>query len=252
MEKELPTQMKMALAAVSMPPPPARPATAAGELIDVPKLNDRSTASPPAKFVPLRPDSFKRTPSQEREARLRPVRPARTSDVQKGRALLRMLETGKGPSIEINWPTSTSDRARLYLLFTRCFGMETALLDDHNKLYRTNGTPGQAWLPNLDKFSSFMRKPTGELSKEENREIKKIRNHHALTGGSPVRFFPRNVDAVLLATLKHHLDDGYATSQNITASYFLNGSGITVSQIRINGRNTASSINLQPPLKCMF
>ena len=247
---ELPKPEKLTLSAVALPPPPTRHARPARKQADVKKTIPKPKPPPPIDFIPMYAAVAKSPPPQEIMLPPRADKQVHTSDIHNGRVLLRLLETGKGPSIEISWPASETERARLYRLFTHCFGMETALLDGHDKLYRINGTPGQAWRPNLDRFSSFMRKPTGGLSKEEVREIQNIRKHHAVTGGTPVRLFPRNIDAVLLATLKDHLEEEYETNQDITASYFLNGNDVTVSQIRINGRNTTASINLISPLKC--
>lgn len=217
----------VAVTAVILPPPPAagrkvlRP-SAAERVNPKPRLAPPSIAAPEAPPADVTPDD-----------------PATESD---DRTLLRLLEFGKGPSITIAWPAGGNARTRLYQIFTRCLGMRTALLDARGRLYTSDQAPGRNWRPNLDRFSSFMRRPSGVLSDAENREIMAIQKHHSLTEGTPVRLFPRRVDAVLLGGLKRIVGDRYETDANITAAYRLNGSDVMVDNVRVNGDKSKRGI----------
>ena len=200
---------RVVLAAVRLPPPPA------------PKLPPRQ----PKKIVvsPLKPKAVEKAEPAIRKPRpiLKPPPPpplrAPTSKpaavaqtvapdaeaAAEGRTLLRMLEHGSGPAIEIAWPASASVRAQLYRRFSACFGLRVAVLVGEDRLYIAEGTPGVPWRLNMDAYSGFMRQHDGDASSEESRELRRIRDVHRLTArGAPVRIFPRHVDAVLLGGLQ--------------------------------------------------
>lgn len=90
------------------------------------------------------------------------------------------------------------------------------------------------------------------MSEEELRLIRKIRNRHGNITGNPVRLFPRNVDAVLLAGLKQRLDTQYDSNTVIQAAYRLNVNNVTVSRLHINGVEKPGMIPLPSPRRCSF
>ena len=161
-----------------------------------------------------------------------------------GRALLRMLEHGKGPKIEIAWPNSAAERQRLYRRFTRCYGMQAAVLDSANKLFAANSAPGESWDIDRDRYSGFLRSPAGESIGPERRRFSEIAARHRLTSWRPVRVFPRNVDAVLLGGLETILGARYQSSGNIRATYDLDGAKIYLTAITVDARGVAGRVDL--------
>jgi len=255
MEQDVPkpqssTPKIVTLASVILPPPPTQtkiPATRQDLKIEPLHPKALPVAKLPVQITPLKgPSPTKKTVQEP------PVKPMATPSAPEkdGRLLLRLLEVGKGPSIEIAWPSAAADRAHLYRLFTQCYGMKTALLDSINKFYTADSAPGENWQPNLDKFSSFMRQPTGQLSEPERQQIRRIKERHDLSGEASVRFFPRRVDAELLAGLRHHLDDGYKENSVIHAAYQITAGAVTIGKIQINGRNRTGHIRLNLSQKC--
>ncbi len=245
-EKEAPKFPKKKVLAVSLPPPP-REVTALVKTMKPAAINKPPIA---IKITPLRSSPAK-SPVKMIEGEIeKAAKTGGPATEKNGRALLRLLEFGKGPSIEIAWPAAANDRARLFGIFKNCFGMKTALLDARNRLYISDGTAGQPWRPNLDKFSAFMRRPSGRLSSEEDRELKKIRATHAMIAGSPVRLFPRGVDAVLLAGLKRLVEKEYDGDAAITARYLLVEGSVSVTHIRINGHEKIGKVILPPVRRC--
>jgi hypothetical protein len=161
-------------------------------------------ASPPATAREAPPE----TPPQQAEAARPTADTAAVSldkeDVAQGRVLLRMLEHGAGPSIEIAWPDSARQRDKLFERLRSCFGMRLAAMDGGDRLYVAEGARGVPWELNLDRYSGFIRQPAGLLAKAEKRAFADIQSHHARLGGAQlVRLFPRQVDARGLRRQRH-------------------------------------------------
>jgi len=176
-----------------------------------------------------------------------------------GRVLLRILEHGAGPEIEIAWPVSDLQRRALYRLFEACYGMEIALIDAGGRLFSRAGESGQPWQPNMDRYSGFVRQPAGRLTREEQDSIAGIRAFHGglrglrglrgpsgLRAAANVRLFPRRLDALLLGGLKALIGDGYASASAIRAHYRRDGDSVLVEAIRLDGRPILGRIDLSP------
>lgn len=231
---------------VHLPPPPR------------PRAPLRSQPQPkpvPAKAAPApRPQLEKSVAhpnpavrQQKKEARARKVvAKAAPATVIQGRTLLRLMEHGKGPSIEIAWPASIQDRAQLYRMFHTCFGMRTVLMDDRHRLFTERAAPGDAWHPNFDQFSGFVRYATGELPGKERERITAIRRRHGDVSGMPVRLFPRRHDAILLGGLLEFSGTNYQSpTTTVRAVYALSsGDDVLVADIRIDGQPRQGSLNL--------
>ena len=167
-----------------------------------------------------------------------------------GRALLKMLEAGKGPVIEIAWPQEPVDRTRLYRLLTSCYGMQTAILANGGGLYAPDSERGQAWIVNRDAVSGFIRKPAGATTKAELSIVTRIRTRHGIATGDTVRLFPRDVDAVMLGGLGRIVGPGYLNYRTIRARYRLVGDRITVVDIRVDGIGRPGQVALPGISRC--
>lgn len=171
--------------------------------------------------------------------------------VKEGRALLKMLEIGRGPVIEVVWPQKSADRSRLYRLLTSCHGMKTALLTDNRRLFTADTAPGQSWNVNRDAVSGFIRKPSGVLTDTERAVIRRIKVRHGLETGDAVRLFPRGVDAVMLGGLGQIVGPGYLKYKTIRARYALVGDRITVNDVRVDGSARPGRIALPKINRCI-
>ena len=118
-----------------------------------------------------------------------------------GRPLLRLLEHGDGPRIDISWPTDPHERSALFDTFERCYGMVVALVAESGDLYsdRSSAAP---WEINLDYYSGFVRQ-SGRLSTPRERDWSRriVQRHPSAAGKLPVRVFPRQTDALLMGGL---------------------------------------------------
>lgn len=152
-----------------------------------------------------------------------------------GGALLRLLEHGKGPSVEIAWPLSVGGRQRLFGTLTRCYGMRPAVLAKNSRLFNEASAPGQSWEINRDRYSGFIRSPRGEPIAEENRRFAAIARRHDLSDWRPVRVFPRAVDAILLGGLGNLLGARYQSARQIRAVYELRRTGLRLTGFQIDG-----------------
>ncbi len=254
--------------AVKLPPPPvAAPAPKMKPL----KVQKPVLAKAPFKPAPLK--SAKRAIPNVKENRsfLKPA-PAREAFVEavsvpdepeskrptiapdekatiKGRALLRLLEHGSGPSVEIAWPESANSRERLYLHFRDCYGLRVAVLTEKEQLFVDQGNPGTPWQLNLDAFSGFMRQHGGGASRQETAEAGRIRRLHRLRRqGASVRVFPRHVDAVLLGGLQQAVGVDYDSRERIRARYELRGGRVYVENIQADGVGYPDRIDLSSAL----
>ncbi len=168
-----------------------------------------------------------------------------------GRALLRVLEHGKGPQIEIAWPANARKREGLHDRLRACFGMENALMDAQGNLFRSNEARGQRWEINLDRFSGFLRQASGRLPRKEQQISHAIaRRHGHLNDPVMVRIFPRRVDASLLGGLKAIVGSGYMQARSIHARYDMQGSHILVRDIQLDGRKLEGVIELSQYRQC--
>ncbi|MEG3619706.1 hypothetical protein V5T82_14670 [Magnetovibrio sp. PR-2] len=168
------------------------------------------------------------------------------ADVVEGRTLLRTLEHGKGPLIEIAWPSDRSKHGRLFKHMTACLGMRVAVMDNSSHLFVAEGKTGQPWDINLDRYSGFLRQPAGWLTPLERNAETAIRKHHNMKSvASGVRIFPRQVDAALLGGLRKYIGTHYSTAKSIRARYRLNGTVVVVENLSVDGKAVAGRIGLK-------
>lgn len=267
------TMPEASLATVRLPPPPAPVIAAPPAPVSKPDI--RKTP-PPVTVTPLKSTPVARAPSPEPPplsfAALRPtptpdpapvVRkpepkvipapdpapeaareiPVDAGAIAEGRTLLRLLEHGKGPSIEISWPGGEAARERLFRHLRACLGMRVAVMDARNRLFLATGPRNAPTELNLDRFSGFMRTPAGRMSSAERRLADTIRARHDARGNA-VRLFPRRVDAKLLGGLSLAIGGAYRTARTIRAGYQWAGNRLYVGSIRVDGRAVAGLISL--------
>lgn len=267
---ERPQPSPATMTVVALPPPPATPVALlpapAPRPIPVPRkaltpLPPQPQAAPSTVAVrPLRAEKSKPPAPLKTSAETPPApSPARSPAVvanpaetaADGRVLLRLLEHGSGPGIEIRWPREAAERERLYHVLKRCYGMRLALLDSQSRLFVEGGARGDAWRPNLDRFSGFVRQPLGPLTGGERRQAAAIRARHGALGAAvPVRLFPRPVDAALLGGLRNLIGDGYGDRRTIRARYRLTGGAVIIEGVTVNGRSVAGRVDLSRVARC--
>jgi len=253
------------LAAIDLPPPPApvqaepepapqrvkplqptrqpQPARAVTPLKAAPKPAPQIEPTPkPVAVKPLRP-APKPTPAPTTAKSSAPAIDTKTA-TEEGRPLLKLMELGEGPSVEIAWPDGATERRRLYQLFVNCYGMRTAVMTNDGQLFDAASVPGTPWQANLDLYSGFVRRSSGHGASQELQAAETIRAHHGLFGTVTVRLFPRRMDALLLGGLKALAGGDYAGAGRIRASYRVSGTRIWVTGITLGGRAVAGDIEL--------
>lgn len=170
--------------------------------------------------------------------------------VKSGRVMLKLLEHGSGPKIEIIWPGQSRDREVLFKTFTRCYGMIVAVMDSKGGLYVADGEPRRPWKINLDRYSGFVRQSAGRDTGAQRSAAKKIRaRHRNVVGGPAIRIFPRTMDAVLLGGLKKLVGASYAKSATIKADYRLLGNQVIVERVRVDGDQISGRVDLSGSLR---
>ena len=234
LEQPKPHQVVKALKARPAAPPPMPDQTIAA-------LQPRAQAPPaePAQPPPHDPADAESTPPEGGVVRASP------EVAREGRTLLRLLEYGSGPDIELAWPDSAPRRARLHRRLRDCYGMRIALMDRGERLFTAAGPAGAPWDPNLDRYSGFIRHPAGRPVPGEAGEAAQIRAHHGpLWGAHTVRLFPRNLDALLLGGLRRLVGPDYGAHRTIRAHYRLDGANLIVERVEADGRALPGRIDL--------
>jgi hypothetical protein len=169
--------------------------------------------------------------------------------VANGRVLLRQLENGKGPEIQIAWPDQTRLKEKIYDILNKCYGMQTALMNSKDELFHSAGPSGVRWAINMDKMSGFIREVSGLIPQSEHLHVRQINQKHPNENFiSTIRIFPRVVDAHLLANLRSLAGENYSTSKNISAAYGLKNNSILIQHVRLDGRELGRAFML-PSIK---
>ncbi len=190
-------------------------------------------------------------PKPQQATMAEPVKNVTPVEAANGRALLRVLEFGKGPQIEIAWPREAGARDQLYRTFKGCYGMENAVMDRQGNLFRVTDDRGQRWEINMDRYSGFIRQAAGHLPGAEQRLERAILHHHGrLVDPLVVRVFPRAVDASLLGGLKAVVGEGYMKADSIQARYAFRTGKVVVDEIRLNAQPVEGVIALRPLRRC--
>jgi hypothetical protein len=228
------------------PPPPER------EVTPLPDTPFGGRPESPGKREPLKlspvllaqPSLVRRSDATGRGGAAKTTIKLTETAVQDGRALLRILEHGAGPEIEIAWPASVRERERLFAAFRDCYGMRIAALTDSGGLYALDNGVRRSWTLDLDTYSGFVRRPEGRLTEIERAWLMGAEADAIV--GQLVRIFPRQVDAALLGGLKLVTGSAYAGAGSIQATYKINvGGGVAVTGIQIDGRVAGGSIDLR-------
>jgi len=223
-----------------IPHPPASP----------PQLLSYSLPAPP-QINPAQTPEVKPTPSPEQD----PFQTVTPFDKVQGRTLLRLLEHGQGPQIELAWPPDPSARDTLFKHLRQCHGMISALLAEDGSLWRLDDPAQQPWALNLDRYSGFLRHVNGQSVRQETDHFIAIRRHHQKSGhsfGQRVRLFPRAMDAALLGGLKTILGPVYETSQTIHARYHVDQGQLRLRALHADDTPYTHQLSLPPTQRCGF
>jgi hypothetical protein len=249
-----PPRPSLRLSSISLPPPPAAPVVAAA-----PRPPPRPAARPRAR--PASPDQRSAQPGIDapnpsktamRTPALNPVPvPLNAGKDQEddGRPLLKLLEHGQGPLVEISWPGHSVASAKLHDLLRRCHGLKTVLMRGQEILM-----PAPAGAPevfNMDRHSGFLRAILGPPPQREARLIKQLRARYGAKGTMPARLLSRQFDARLLGGLRRLAGPGYRDAKAVSARYAVAGARIMVHGILVDGKEIEGRIEIDPPGSCL-
>ena len=211
-----------------------------------PDTADRPPPQDEGDLPPKQPEAQDPAPEAEPVSQDENVVTVDQVEVKDGRTLLRLLEHGSGPEIELAWPDSQAERRRLYQRLHDCFGMRIAVMDRSGRLYRDSSGTMASWRPNMDLYSGFMRSPSGRLAPEEEALLRALRRQVPSAG--PVRLFPRRVDALLLGGLQALMGPRYGALQSIQGRYRVRGNRILIEGVQGDGRPVAGTLDLTPAI----
>ncbi|MBF0368899.1 MAG: hypothetical protein HQL52_05500 [Magnetococcales bacterium] len=212
-------------------------------------LAPRKSAATRADTTPTTQPLKPLTPVQPREVHSSPPKPTpspptrtiqvthRSAETVAGRTLLRLLEHGSGPAIEIAWPNSSTQKERLGQILGRCYGMRIAVMTGSGLYTKQGSTSGTPWQIDPDRYSAFIRQSLNGLAPGERSEARTIRNRHGISAGRVVRIFPRIFDAALLGGLSALVGDSFSKSRHIEAHYVMQGSQVVVKGVLADGRS---------------
>lgn len=252
-------------ATVVLPEPPAVPEAPAAEVASVESLPsqvddvpDAQPASEPETTAEPEPDAVVEAEAIEPVALEQHEEPKAQQTlgrqhVERGRPLLLLLESGQGPAISIDWPRQASAREALATRLSACYGVELALLSADGALYRLNDLQSSAHSFDLDRWSGFLRMPSGQLSALERQMAAELRSRYSVPGAQVVRLFPRAVDAALLGGLSVVLGERYQSASAIRLAYELTQNGrapVTVQLVAVDGQPGELRLSLPAQQRC--
>jgi len=163
----------------------------------------------------------------------------------RGRALLRLLEHGRGPAVAIAWPAAAGERERLYAVLRDCFDLKLALVDPEGRIFFAEGERGRPSDLNLDRYSGFVRQIDPSTTRSADAEERRIRDRHGeLPGTRPTLILTRAADALLLGGLKHLVGPAYESEAAIQARYAMAGGRLLVESIVAGERSVPGVIDL--------
>lgn len=235
--KDRPRHVSLKSVILPAPPPPKK------SLVAVPQVSFKKIAK---KAVVAGPTPTMIPPTAKREASQKTVKvdTVQAEMLQEGRVLLKLLEVGKGPNVEIAWPTQPQQREVLYRTLARCYGLQSGIMNAKGQIYVATGKLGEPVTINSDQVSPFLRQSAGQLSGSEKGILTNIRQRHGLINGQPVRLFNRNVDAALLGALFRLVPGNMSDSPQIRASYGLTDKGIGVQSVIVDGNPVAGQVDV--------
>lgn len=171
-----------------------------------------------------------KAPTREKVQQKTPVKAQQTAKVvdvsqHQSRASERMLqqvEAGKGPSIEINWPSAANQRKALFSTLVDCLGVGLGVLINGNV------TPIH---DSGRQYSRLVRMVGGKMVEREAR-------FHRQSGinGIAVRLFPRHLDSRLLAGLASISAKPLSQYSQVQGVYVLSGGSLWVKNIYFDGK----------------
>ncbi|MEK9569294.1 MAG: hypothetical protein VW124_09820 [Paracoccaceae bacterium] len=161
-----------------------------------------------------------------------------------GRVLLRFQEHGKGPTIDIEWPTIAAERDQVYTRLRDCHSMVSMVMTEARSFFRAQDQSGTPWRFDQDQYSLFLRQPTGAIPVNEQRQIDQIRRHHKVFSGNLVRAFPRTIDAFLLGRLAQMIGPNFAQVRQIQGRYKQIGLTVFLDDIVVDGNSQNETIRL--------
>lgn len=150
---------------------------------------------------------------------------------QQGETLLRQLEQGQGPAIEIAWPATNRDRSRLFRVMYDCLALRVGKLH--------NGSVSMVEPLSNTHMSGFIRLVSGHIVAEERRRLSQLQEP-----GEPVRVFPRALDASMLGGLSQLMGPAYHSSRLIRGYYQLVDGQLIIHRISRDGLTVPGVIQL--------
>jgi hypothetical protein len=249
------TSPPLRISKIALPMPPPLTALAA-ETPSRPARPPAETSTPDLAKDPRPPARQRQHAAKFREPDNQPPRrrsypaPLNAGKSQEvaGRPLLRLLEHGQGPSIEIAWPDHSVARAKLYALLKRCHGLRTVLLRDQEILMSARAGATETF--DGDRHSGFIRAIQGPSPGRERVIIKKLRARHGARNTTPVRLLSRRFDARLLGGLSRLTGSDYRGAKAVTARYAVAGERVMVQGLSIDGKRIAGRIEISPLGQC--
>jgi len=248
---ETPQKMRT-MTVVILPPPP--PSHAPSPKVLPPEITSPTKTAPKQKTPAAKPEKEKPRVEKPSPKLTEPtqvsvkIETAKEDAVKEGRVLLKLLETGKGPDVEIAWPEHSDQKRKLFEAFETCLGLQTGLMTKLGTIYVAGGRRGHPKKINPDRTSLFLRQSTGALPSKEIKQHAAIRVYHSLSGGEPVRLFARVVDAALLGGLFQLVPAKVKSGVRVRGQYGLKAGAITIERISVNGVKQTGKVEIRTSL----
>lgn len=252
-EPPKPPQKPVMLSKVSLPAPPALAEQAPKQPQAAP-VQQLAATQPPVETKPASKATPKETPKSKAKPTAKPViavvdvvekaQPQRTVDVsadamvaqasEHAQYLLNQVESGQGPAIEIAWPKSFAGRKKLFHTLVNCQGVQLGILSEET-VHPVN--------PNVQPYSRLVRMVSGMMLPQE-RSLYQSSRYYDKPGSTPVRLFPRALDARLLAGLRQLAVVSFESLASVRGLYVLKGQRLFIQDLVMDGQAVAGQVLL--------
>lgn len=209
-----------------------------------------SEAKVPASATPI--ETIPRRLNTGRVGKAEPVQQAGHRAEADGRRLLRLMEHGAGPDIQIAWPAERAARARLYDLLVRCYGVVSGFhLGEGKIITQKSGLTNSDGYLNLDLYSGFVRVIEGESPAAERQVLATLAPRaRSAASATPVRIFPRAADALVLGSLQQLAKVNLAKAGSVRARYQYRHGDFVLHDLVLDGQPVPGAIAVQVPRAC--
>ncbi len=179
-----------------------------------------------------------------------PFEPPRNAQEERSAGdVLRRIEAGEGPGLEIAWPSDPASRLHLTRVLSRCHGMATILMGEEGGWNLEDAGSPWRFVPTV--HSGFVRTVAETtLLPRDRASIARARRDAQFRTAPVRRVFPRHQDIALLSGLSRVIGEALSDQMSLRAAYEVGPLGVRIGNVTANGRSHQGGFTLPAERGC--